>query len=94
MERPAVDAGVGAVMPMMAVVSTEDGTERGRDDQERRVSPPPWFAGPLVGFDLETTGIDPATARIVTASLVFLPAGGPATARRTWLVDPWRPHPR
>jgi DNA polymerase-3 subunit epsilon len=49
---------------------------------------PPWHRGPLVGFDLETTGVDPTTARIVTASLVFLPPGRPVTACRSWLVDP------
>lgn len=54
---------------------------------------PAWHTGPLVGFDLETTGVNPVTARIVTASLVFLPAGRSATARRTWLVDPGVPIP-
>lgn len=55
---------------------------------------PPWHPGPLVGFDLETTGVDPMTARIVTASLVFFPAASrTATAHRSWLVDPGVPIP-
>lgn len=29
-----------------------------------------WWEGPLIGFDLETTGVDPDTARIVTAAIV------------------------
>ncbi|MFI6111711.1 hypothetical protein [Kitasatospora sp. NPDC051164] len=29
-----------------------------------------WWQQPLVGFDLETTGTDPAVERIVTAALV------------------------
>jgi DNA polymerase-3 subunit epsilon len=85
-------------MPMMAVLSSEDltapvGEDRVREDPGLPAGAPPWSAGPLVGFDLETTGVDPVTARIVTASLVFLPAGRPATARRTWLVDPGVPIP-
>lgn len=42
--------------------------------------------GPMVGFDLETTGTDVETDRIVTACVVAVGAG-PATAR-TWLADP------
>lgn len=45
-----------------------------------------WHTGPMVGFDLETTGVDPETDRIVTACVVAVGAG-PATAR-TWLADP------
>lgn len=43
----------------------------------------PWTASRLVGFDLETTGVEPETARIVTAAFVES-----ATEVRTWLVDP------
>ncbi|WP_426936273.1 5'-3' exonuclease H3TH domain-containing protein [Brevibacterium sp. LE-L] len=42
-----------------------------------------WLDCRLVGFDLETTGVDPATARIVTAAFV-----DSATQTRTWLADP------
>lgn len=45
-----------------------------------------WHTGPMVGFDLETTGTDVETDRIVTACVVAVGAG-PATAR-TWLADP------
>lgn len=47
----------------------------------------PWWEGPLVGFDLETTGPDPDTARIVTACVVETLAGG-GTDSMTWLADP------
>ncbi|TGD32268.1 5'-3' exonuclease [Brevibacterium sp. S22] len=42
-----------------------------------------WVQSRLVGFDLETTGVEPATARIVTAAFV-----DSATQVRTWLADP------
>ncbi|MGJ5725348.1 5'-3' exonuclease H3TH domain-containing protein [Brevibacterium sp. H602] len=43
----------------------------------------PWAQSRLVGFDLETTGVEPATARIVTAAFV-----DSADQVRTWLADP------
>ncbi|WP_350271400.1 5'-3' exonuclease H3TH domain-containing protein [Brevibacterium sp. CBA3109] len=42
-----------------------------------------WSQSRLVGFDLETTGVDPSTARIVTAAFVES-----AESSRTWLADP------
>lgn len=39
-------------------------------------------------FDLETTGIDVETARIVTAHVGLIDADGAQLARRDWLVDP------
>jgi DNA polymerase-3 subunit epsilon len=51
-----------------------------------------WHTEPLVGFDLETTGTDPATARIVTAAVTEAKAGEPV-AHRSWLVDPGVPIP-
>src|SRR5699024_1405469 len=41
----------------------------------------------LAAFDLETTGVDPTTARIVSASVVRLHGGQPAQ-RADWLADP------
>lgn len=46
-----------------------------------------WFEGRLVGFDLETTGVDVDTDRIVTACVVAC-GGGLPVASRTWLADP------
>lgn len=46
----------------------------------------------LGSFDLETTGIDVRTARIVSASLVEL-RDGEVVKRRDWLVDPGVPIP-
>ncbi len=45
-----------------------------------------WSEGPLLGFDTETTGVDPAEDRVVTAALVLRDAKG--TRERTWLIDP------
>ena len=39
-------------------------------------------------FDLETTGIDPKTARIVTASLVLVSPDGEVLRAGEWLADP------
>lgn len=50
-----------------------------------------WHGGPLVGFDTETTGVDVAADRIVTAAVVRRDAAG--TAARTWLLDPGVPIP-
>jgi DNA polymerase III subunit epsilon len=46
-----------------------------------------WVRGPLLGFDTETTGLDVAHDRIVTAALVLRAADGTRTVR-TWLLDP------
>ncbi|SMX65288.1 MULTISPECIES: 5'-3' exonuclease H3TH domain-containing protein [Brevibacterium] len=48
-----------------------------------QASAEPWSQSRLVGFDLETTGVDPSTARIVTAAFVES-----ADSSRTWLADP------
>lgn len=42
----------------------------------------------LAVFDLETTGVDVRTARIVTACIAVLDASGAVTSRRDWLADP------
>lgn len=46
-----------------------------------------WARGPLLGFDTETTGVDVAHDRVVTAALVRRERGV-VTAERTWLLDP------
>jgi DNA polymerase-3 subunit epsilon len=46
-----------------------------------------WHKGPLMGFDLETTGVNVETDRIVTAAIVDIRPGQP-TRIRTWLVNP------
>ncbi|MGF1428792.1 exonuclease domain-containing protein, partial [Kitasatospora sp. LaBMicrA B282] len=51
-----------------------------------------WWQGPLVGFDLETTGTDPAESRIVTAALVDAVGSEPVRTTR-WLLDPGVPIP-
>lgn len=42
----------------------------------------------LVVFDLETTGVDPTEARIVTAYVGVLDATGSVVDERSWIVDP------
>lgn len=42
----------------------------------------------LAVFDLETTGVDVRTARIVTACVALLDATGAVVSRRDWLADP------
>jgi DNA polymerase-3 subunit epsilon len=46
-----------------------------------------WTTSPLLGFDTETTGVDPRTDRVVSAALVHR-TPGVETRVRTWLVDP------
>ncbi|MFC8583338.1 3'-5' exonuclease [Streptomyces sp. NPDC057217] len=45
-----------------------------------------WHTGRLCGFDLETTGVDTETDRIVTACVVQC-GGGQPTVSATWLSD-------
>lgn len=47
-----------------------------------------WISGPLVAFDLETTGTDVEMDRIVTAAVVRLDPDGAVAQERTWLLDP------
>lgn len=47
-----------------------------------------WHTGSLVGFDLETTGKNPHTARIVTASIVLVDPDGKMRSNAEWLIDP------
>lgn len=49
---------------------------------------PAWHAGPLVGFDLETTGVNTTTDRVVTAAVVYLDEAGEVSRSKQWLVDP------
>jgi DNA polymerase-3 subunit epsilon len=46
------------------------------------------WADTLAVFDLETTGIDVDSCRIVTAHVGVIGAGGEVLERREWLVDP------
>lgn len=53
-----------------------------------------WTSRPLVAFDLETTGTDIETDRIVTAAVVAVDPDGRPPAPRTWLLDPGVAIPR
>lgn len=47
-----------------------------------------WHQAPRAGFDLETTGRDPLTARIVTATIVVVDGAGQVLEHHEWLADP------
>lgn len=48
----------------------------------------PWWAGPMLAFDTETTGINPETDRIVSATTIRISPGRPTVAfRRLIAVD-------
>ena len=47
-----------------------------------------WSMHPRAAFDLETTGKDPRTARIVTASIVMVDESGAVADTHEWLADP------
>lgn len=46
-----------------------------------------WHAGPMIAFDTETTGTDPTSARIVTASIVFRQPGERPRSIE-WVLNP------
>ncbi len=50
--------------------------------------PVPAWSESIGVFDLETTGVDVAADRIVTAHVGLLDASGSATFARSWLADP------
>ncbi|MFE2170551.1 exonuclease domain-containing protein [Streptomyces sp. NPDC059447] len=52
-----------------------------------------WVSGPMVAFDLETTGTDIENDRIVTAAVVTMEPDGRVSRERTWLLDPGVPIP-
>ncbi len=69
--------------PMQGGASGQPGPERSAESTPRTGGAGSWVQSRLVGFDLETTGVEPATARIVTAASV-----DSAAQVRTWLADP------
>lgn len=52
-----------------------------------------WTENPRAAFDLETTGRDPLTARVVTASIVLFDANNTLIEERNWLINPGEPIP-
>jgi DNA polymerase-3 subunit epsilon len=51
------------------------------------MSAAPWFKSRLASFDVETTGVDPLTARIVTATVVRV-GGSEPTVEGRWVLQP------
>lgn len=52
-----------------------------------------WFEGPLAALDLEATGVDPSTARIIEVGLFLFESDGSSTPLTDSLVDPGVPIP-
>lgn len=50
-----------------------------------------WHNGPLLGFDVESSGVSVEDDRIVTAALVWV--HGPKVQRQSWLLNPGVPIP-
>lgn len=63
------------------------------EDLADEVAPAPGWAAALGVFDLETTGVNTATARIVTAHVGVLDEFGQVVERHEWIVDPAMPIP-
>jgi DNA polymerase-3 subunit epsilon len=55
--------------------------------------PLPAWASALGVFDLETTGVDTSTARIVTAHVGLIDETGAVVERKDWIVNPGVPIP-
>ncbi|WDF32458.1 3'-5' exonuclease [Arthrobacter agilis] len=47
-----------------------------------------WHMEPRAAFDLETTGRDPMSARIVTATVILVDGRGDVLEHHEWLADP------
>lgn len=47
-----------------------------------------WSDGTLIGFDLETSGVDTETARIVTATIIEVDVTSREVRTTNWLADP------
>ena len=47
-----------------------------------------YFKGPLLGFDIESTGIDPFEDRVVTFSMVYSAHEGAPAETLEWYIDP------
>ncbi len=75
---------VGSSAGAVAVVSLDDEGDRPMVLD----APMPAWAEKLAVFDLETTGIDVETSRIVTANVSLLDADGAIEHRADWLADP------
>ena len=56
-------------------------------DAEFEVDLPPW-AKKLAVFDLETTGLELSTARVVTACVAVIDSNGQVEKLTEWLVNP------
>ncbi|HEU4849297.1 MAG TPA: hypothetical protein VFS93_02700, partial [Terrimesophilobacter sp.] len=71
-------------------MTAQNWTEQNRDEQnrdEQNRDEQRWY-GTLGVFDLETTGIDVRTSRIVSANVSVIDAAGAVIERTDWLADP------
>jgi DNA polymerase-3 subunit epsilon len=80
MPLPLLDDAVEAVLEAVEATAAPTG-------------PLPEWAQALGVFDLETTGVDTSTARIVTAHVGLLDETGAVVERKDWIVNPGVPIP-
>lgn len=94
---PTGSAPTGSAPTGSSPTSSSPAEAVGTDGAAAQAFPLPWAGRTLLGFDTETTGVDTARDRIVTAALVTrtLPgtAGPGSTAVRTWCLQPGVPIP-
>ena len=81
------DAGTVVDLPVVAIRAV-DAAPPTRPD-----GPLPAWASALGVFDLETTGVDTSTARIVTAHVGLIDETGAVVERKDWIVNPGVPIP-
>lgn len=77
-----------AAEPAAAGAASVGAAEREAARPPVQDAPLPAWAEKLAVFDLETTGIDVETSRIVTANVSLLDADGAIDHRWDWLADP------
>ena len=53
-----------------------------------------WHEGPLAALDMEATGVDPATARVIDVGLFRFESDGSSVPLVEELIDPGVPIPR
>jgi DNA polymerase-3 subunit epsilon len=93
---PPVPVPISAPVPLLLLDEAEPQPEP--EPAQARVpaapeAPLPRWASALGVFDLETTGIDTDTARIVTAHVGVIDETGAVVERKDWIIDPGVPIP-
>jgi DNA polymerase III subunit epsilon len=88
-----VDEPAAVVLEAVALVQAAAAPAPATPPRLVPAGPLPGWAQALGVFDLETTGVDTATARIVTAHVGLIDEHGAVVERKDWIVDPGVPIP-